>query len=414
MLCRQEAGHLLLQSLVHGRSLRAPHCSSICPHVRTSQQNSTGQPEKVLALPKKPDWFPECPRELENPLERFNCYPEDRFVGKSACEARGCCYLNPAIPGELIEYGNRTFVSDRMPHCVYPKNYGYVAAGKTTSTFNGFVLPLQRVPAPSRFGDDTQVVNMLVEMQTKHRLRIKFYGPEHYHFEVPTPKIHVQDNGHNGREVFSYSVAYDVHNKISTVKVRRSDTDAIIFDTSVGVLSLSYQFLELTTKLASSNVFGFGSKKTLQYNDGFQWETFSMFSSKEKLGVLSGVHPMYMCLEDDGNAYGVLLLNSNALEVELHPLPAITFRTIGGVLDFYLFLGPTPEEVIQQYTAAIGFSFIPPYWSLGLQIKQAPLQSPEEIEKFLNDFKAKHIPVESLILNEDTVLQNCLWSWKLE
>lgn len=37
-------------------------------------------------------------------------------------------------------------------------------------------------------------------------------------------------------------------------------------------------------------------------------------------------------------------------EIVLHPSPAITYRTIGGILDFYLFLGPSPEEVVQQYT----------------------------------------------------------------
>jgi len=55
-------------------------------------------------------------------------------------------------------------------------------------------------------------------------------------------------------------------------------------------------------------------------------------------------------------------------EVELQPFPAITFRTIGGVLDMYVFLGPTPDSVIQQYTAVIGLPVMPPYWALGFQL----------------------------------------------
>lgn len=41
-------------------------------------------------------------------------------------------------------------------------------------------------------------------------------------------------------------------------------------------------------------------------------------------------------------------------EVALQPAPALTWRTIGGVLDFYIFLGPDPNMVIQQYQQVIG------------------------------------------------------------
>ena len=43
-------------------------------------------------------------------------------------------------------------------------------------------------------------------------------------------------------------------------------------------------------------------------------------------------------------------------------------RTIGGILDFFIFLGPRPEQVIEQYTGLVGRSFLPPYWSLGFQL----------------------------------------------
>lgn len=31
------------------------------------------------------------------------------------------------------------------------------------------------------------------------------------------------------------------------------------------------------------------------------------------------------------------------------PLPMLIYRTIGGILDFYVFMGPEPENVVQQY-----------------------------------------------------------------
>ena len=111
-----------------------------------------------------------------------------------------------------------------------------------------------------------------------------------------------------------------------------------------------------------------------------------------------GVHPRLTLLDKSGSATGLLFLNSAAQELALTPAPGLVYRTIGGLLDMFIFLGPGPEQVrdsdgiyellykiscirvsleipllsleqvVQQYTEAVGRYYIPPYWSLGFHL----------------------------------------------
>lgn len=46
-----------------------------------------------------------------------------------------------------------------------------------------------------------------------------------------------------------------------------------------------------------------------------------------------------------------------SLEVILQPTPALTWVAVGGILDLYIFLGPDPQSVVQQYVQVIGMYF---------------------------------------------------------
>lgn len=122
-------------------------------------------------------------------------------------------------------------------------------------------------------------------------------------------------------------------------------------------------------------MYGFGQNNHAKLSHDFNGQVWGMWArdepnvAGEELNQY-GVQPVYNVLESDGNAHGVVLVNANAMEYELSPAPALILRTIGGIFDFYFFSGPTPESVVQQYTALVGNPIMIPYWALGFQLSR--------------------------------------------
>ncbi|XP_071953273.1 maltase-glucoamylase-like isoform X1 [Antedon mediterranea] len=179
-------------------------------------------------------------------------------------------------------------------------------------------------------------------------------------------------------------------------QVIRSSSKEIVWDLSIGPIQFEDQFLQLSTRLPSKSVFGFGENEQPSFKHDFNWKSWGFFSRDQppsNNGNMYGVHPFYMCLERDNmNAHGVLLLNSNAMDVLLQPAPALTYHTIGGVLDFYFFFGPSPEAVVQEYTSAIGRSYLPPYWALGFQLSRYDYGTIEQVKTVIDGMREYNIP----------------------
>ena len=67
----------------------------------------------------------------------------------------------------------------------------------------------------------------------------------------------------------------------------------------------------------------------------------------------------------------MIMMNSNAMDVTLTN-ETMRFSIVGGVLDMYFLMGPSPLDVTDQLTQIVGRPILPPYWSLGfMQSKYA-------------------------------------------
>ncbi|XP_053315016.1 sucrase-isomaltase, intestinal [Spea bombifrons] len=314
-------------------------------------------------------------------LERFNCYPEEN-ASREGCEQRGCTWNVPAKPG--------------VPSCFYPRSYGYTVSN-IRNTATGITADLENAQSFSRYGDTSppiQKLHLNVIYHENNMLQFKIVDPNNKRYEVPVP-IRTPNSPTSTEQQRMYDV--EVVNNPFGIQIKRRSTGTIIWNSQVPGFTFSDMFIQISTILPSHYIYGLGETEHKTFRHDLNWLTWGMFSKDQPPGYRLnsyGVHPFYLGLENDGNAYGVFLLNSNAMDVTLQPTPALTYRTIGGILDFYVVMGPTPEMVVQQYTQLVGRPVMPAYWALGFQLCRYGYANDKEIEALYNDMVAANIPYD--------------------
>ncbi|XP_030650308.1 maltase-glucoamylase, intestinal [Chanos chanos] len=332
---------------------------------------ATGEPAVTKDPTHPTDPTTSSPINIECPnialAERVDCFPEPG-ASQQRCEARGCCWS----PRD----------ETNIPWCFFSKNHGYKVVSKQTPDNTHMMATLERMNAPSLFGADIPKLTFHAWMQTKNRFRFKITDAEKTRFEVPHEHVKPPTTPLTGAPNYEFEL---LENPFG-VRVRRASNKKILFDTTMGPLVFADQFLQLSSKLPSENIYGLGEHVHQNFRHDLNWRTWPIFTRDAfpngGTHNLYGHYPYFTCLEDNqGKSFGVFLMNSNAMEVTLQPAPAITYRTIGGVLDFYILLADTPEQLTQEFTELIGRPVIPAYWSLGFQLSRWNYGSLDEVKR---------------------------------
>lgn len=84
---------------------------------------------------------------------------------------------------------------------------------------------------------------------------------------------------------------------------------------------------------------------------------------------------------------------------------AVTYRFLGGILDFYIFMGPEPVSVVSQYINVVGQPYMPPFWSLGFHLCKWGYSSSAGMKQVINRNRKAQIPYVSLSLGVRTLWQ---------
>ncbi|XP_037294752.1 lysosomal alpha-glucosidase-like isoform X3 [Manduca sexta] len=289
-----------------------------------------------------------CAKVAEN--MRFDCYPQGE-VNEENCARRGCCWKSTDTIG--------------VPYCYYPSQYDTFRFLNMTEDKHAMTVYYEKA-RPSGYPDDFETVRMDFKYLSDDVLGVKIYDPENKRFEPPYPEISLVS-----KPLGTMKYRVQIEGSLVGFKVIRNSDNVTIFNTQdVGGLILSNKMLQISAVLPTDRVFGLGEKRA-RFMNNMNWNTIAIFNRDRvpREGMnLYGSHPFYLAVEQNGNSHGALLLNSNAMDVVLQPTPGITYRTIGGVLNLFVFAGPSPKDVVSQYTELIGRPFMPPYWALGFHL----------------------------------------------
>ncbi|XP_027361383.1 alpha-xylosidase 1 isoform X2 [Abrus precatorius] len=303
---------------------------------------------------------------------------------------------------------------------------GYRLISIEESPDGGLVGILQVKQKTKIYGPDIPLLRFYAKHETDNRLRVHISDAEKQRWEVPynllpreQPPPLTQTIGRSRKNPISVSeysgseLLFSYTSDPFSFAVRRKSSGETLFNSAsdgsdpFSSLVFKDQYLEISTKLPKdASLYGLGENTQphgikLYPNDPYTLYTTDI-SAINLNADLYGSHPVYMDLRNAGgkaSAHAVLLLNSNGMDV-FYRGTSLTYKVIGGVLDFYFFSGPSPLNVVDQYTSLIGRPAPMPYWAFGFHQCRWGYHNLSVVEDVVENYKKAQIPLD-VIWNDD-------------
>ena len=179
----------------------------------------------------------------------------------------------------------------------------------------------------------------------------------------------------------------------------------------------------LTTKY----IYGFGERNydfNLDIGKYTTWpnDTTTTYRDKGTGGYnLMGHQPIGLHKTKNNKYLGFIFMNINAQDLIINSTDAkyadknkeknnmkyfMRHITIGGIINYFVTFGDTPEEALIQIHKIIGRPTLPPYWAFGWHQSRWGYKTTRDFEKVLENYKKYDIPLESIWADLDLLDNN--------
>jgi len=270
---------------------------------------------------------------------------------------------------------------------------GYKAENIKTSV-DGLTADLLLKEDCSKFGKDVDLLKLTVRYETDERIHVKIEDKDKKQFQVPESIVPLQKPS-KVPTALKYQFRYK-EDPFSFQIVRPND-GTVVFDTTGKELVFEDQYLEISSELPNNaNIFGLGEAvDTFRRNpEGTVQTMWARDAADPVRENIYGSQPVYFEIRK-GKAHGVLFLNNHGMDISLKN-SRIQYSTIGGVLDFYFFMGESPLAAVEQLTDLIGKPHMVPYWSLGFHQCRYGYKNIQEVAQVVENYRKENIPLETM------------------
>src|SRR5450631_625343 len=136
-------------------------------------------------------------------------------------------------------------------------------------------------------------------------------------------------------------------------------------------------------------------------------QTFSLWNTdayrfQESTDPIYKSIPYFMTFRA-GRATGVLLDNTwrTSFDFGKESPGVYSFGAAAGPVDYYLFYGPTPKQVVETYAWLTGTPPLPPLWAFGFQQSRYSYMTQARVLEVANRLRADSIPADAIYLDID-------------